>query len=1563
MYLSQGLDYLGFLEMKLRDLEGWSTLANELIQNADDAQGVTRIRLDVRDDALVVWNDATFRDCGRADAPRCVDDTVGDGRKCCDFHAFRRVASGHKREEDGTTGAFGIGFVSVYQITDQPALRSGFWHWRMDPSQPEDRRIAAERVSACYSATEFRFPWARENSAIRQRLRREPIRQDVVEKMAQELRRALTRAAPFLKRLTSLELLVNGAPTFRVQCERDPDSKEILVDAGGTTRVWRRFMADFASKAQQLRDAHKGRIEVKRRSLVTLGVPLDETKDPGRLYASLPTECVIDLPILIDADFYPSTSRKQILLDGDYQGIWNRAAIEAAAQAFAGALPRLCSDLKPAAFWQLLEKARLLHDDARKERIDHSFGNFWIHAKAVAQTEAFVQSSRGTFHLPQDSRFNGVDKEALSCLPFLEALGLHVVHQELRPAYTALKEVGVRELDLEDLTQALHAAGLTGPSDGQHVPQWLRSPANRRLLATAIDQSYSRMSKERLNQAQERLQQCSLWLTAGGQLAPAAALWQANATTQRLFASLVDENRWMAEDNPAEWVPRVRSFDLSVAVAVLEKHGPHRIAEVVAADESWLHELLGWIELRAAEILQTRGVRERLRKLAIWPCGDALHSLDNLVVPGDFTDPMHLARVLRAETAERFRTLLVNHLHAKSLDLRTYLTDQVPAAFNADQPPAPATRRALLHLVAEHIGQFRDDSAVRSSLERLPLVECGTGQFSKPGLVYFNRAPLRAVLGDDVGRYCSESYNGSLSLFDTLKWLGVAETPNPADMVQRAYDIADLPTHVRKEAAQALFKGLVDYWATLHEHKSDLEELKELAWLPVNKAPYWAKPAQAYTSFRDYLFESQALFLDVHRQVQGLAQHKLHPGAQAESVVEFFGIRGEPTCAQVVDHLLHETQTGRAVRRDIFVFLNQHASEPVVVKLRETACLPIDGNRCIAPSQAFRGPHRFGSLRYQLGSDWLTYPGLLNVWRIPEQPTARDAVAVLQEMARRFSHVQQLSSEEQLVNAYCWELLSAASDEIGTATWDGLSQQPVVPNSKHFLHKPTELFFEDRSGLADKFGDTASALTIRRIEGAWPAMALAGVRNLGDVVKTRIVEFTPTQGGDARWAALLDQRWPLVRRVVATAAAGSVGETCPQVPPTVREGTGLTLEYAFLGRLAPAEHVVAHMDREIEALYVSCESRGIEVAMARELALLLQPEGNAVLLAATLKEVLSGATADDARLVLNELGFADIELSNTASPDSSMGAEPNFIPDDADEGHDPSDAETASAQGNTALDQLDDDASSEEHQRESVSHRRQREFDVHGHGRGHGSTSSSSAAAAVNKGTKTGAQVLQRRSGKASTTPGVGAGRHTSPNHSSPTTSGKLQSKLILRSYVDPQHDPADVGNDSVPGTGNARVLEIDRQGTARVMAFEKQQRRQPQKMDHYHPGYDIESRDAQGQVRYIEVKSLSVQWDLFSVGMSAAQIAQARTKGAQYWLYVVEDVESAQPFIHCIQDPASKISDYRFDCGWRHVAESHPAPTPETLPVAASGKRSILDARPPRRDEPDTDQIQPAGS
>ena len=66
--LRQGFSYLGSLSQKLGDLRGITTMAHELIQNADDAKDgseklcATHITFDFTDDALVVSNDSVFRE-------------------------------------------------------------------------------------------------------------------------------------------------------------------------------------------------------------------------------------------------------------------------------------------------------------------------------------------------------------------------------------------------------------------------------------------------------------------------------------------------------------------------------------------------------------------------------------------------------------------------------------------------------------------------------------------------------------------------------------------------------------------------------------------------------------------------------------------------------------------------------------------------------------------------------------------------------------------------------------------------------------------------------------------------------------------------------------------------------------------------------------------------------------------------------------------------------------------------------------------------------------------------------------------------------------------------------------------------------------------------------------------------------------------------------------------------------------------------------------------------------------------------------------------------------------
>src|SRR5262245_36689487 len=118
------VDHLGFLRQTVHELSGYDALAYELIQNADDAKGADSLRFDVRQGALLVEDDGGFTDCMHQDADPEDCAFLNEGPHMCDFHSLRSVAGGDKQARDDTTGAFGIGFTAIYQVTDAPEVLS-----------------------------------------------------------------------------------------------------------------------------------------------------------------------------------------------------------------------------------------------------------------------------------------------------------------------------------------------------------------------------------------------------------------------------------------------------------------------------------------------------------------------------------------------------------------------------------------------------------------------------------------------------------------------------------------------------------------------------------------------------------------------------------------------------------------------------------------------------------------------------------------------------------------------------------------------------------------------------------------------------------------------------------------------------------------------------------------------------------------------------------------------------------------------------------------------------------------------------------------------------------------------------------------------------------------------------------------------------------------------------------------------------------------------------------------------------------------------------------------------
>ena len=102
----------------------------------------------------------------------------------------------------------GIGFVSVYQVTDAPEIASGEWEWRIAPDAPPQERIRTARLSPPRTNTLITLAWAREDELADAACRRASAARCSGPVCG---RRACRRARVlFLRHVRSIELRRNG---------------------------------------------------------------------------------------------------------------------------------------------------------------------------------------------------------------------------------------------------------------------------------------------------------------------------------------------------------------------------------------------------------------------------------------------------------------------------------------------------------------------------------------------------------------------------------------------------------------------------------------------------------------------------------------------------------------------------------------------------------------------------------------------------------------------------------------------------------------------------------------------------------------------------------------------------------------------------------------------------------------------------------------------------------------------------------------------------------------------------------------------------------------------------------------------------------------------------------------------------------------------------------------------------------------------------------------------------------------------------------------------------------
>jgi len=1240
-YLSQDIDILDFLRTELVNLSGFSTLAYELIQNAEDSKS-SWIRFNICKDALIVENDSEFSEQ--------------------DFKKMQRLAGGDRRDEEWTIGRFGIGFTSVYQITDHPEIISSGKHWTFYPEKESNARIKQVLLEKSSPGTRFCFPWASSNTKIRQNLEVGIISPASVAQFLKDLIEAAPKSLIFLQNLKKIEIQIDNNSIIKVSQIKNETKTIIEVNdqlkKTTTQEGWYLLDGNFNEYANVLKAKSQLTIKTKRRADVVVAIP-DRNQDnfSGFYYAFLPTKQETELPFHINADFFPTSDRKGIRLEQDDQSTWNKLAIIAAADIIERNLIHLRNILDDHKhLWSLLSQIEV--------KSQHPLLKiFWEKLRPKVQSSEIIFTSAKKWQSPQQVCLLDAKEEYELSAVLEKALEKikrsSIVHSDLRSYSRLLKKVGVISLDASMLADALFAWGLDKAIAINQVPDWIKSETQRKQLAKEVGILFTRQSVGQNTSAKDKLKKCAIALSDDNQLCPPINLCHATQPqTPTLFKSLGVTQSFLASGNPKEIEDLVAKFTVDKAIEVLEKISTSQLETQWRKNRNLLiPELIGWLENHQQNILQSQRLLHRVPKLSIFPSSDRLRPLEGLAIPGSFQDTLNLASLVDIQYVHGHIDFLVK-LGAKSLTFSEYAREQVPKAFKEKQI-SPEARRQLVCQLATHLEEIEGNKQIRQLLSQCPLIECKDGQFRSADKAYLDSESVRKLFSNWIlqGQIAVLPKNCAEKAQKFLKWLQVVDQPRLIHIRQIINTLtANEPKGTTKKQMQEIFEHLTERWESLKSRSLEVDlinPLKSMAWLPVKgDQTQWYCPHQIFTSSSHYLVDTQVKFLDIDRRVE--------LQAEANKFSDFLGIQAKPQFQQVIEHLLTCSQQGHLLDHRVYEFLQNNIDkidDTNLERLKNSPTIHLGLTQYIQPEKVFWNDHPFGKYRYHLPDHLHPYYTLFQKLGVSDSPEPIDAIFVIEEISKNFENDNFcLDDESYKVLLDCWKVLTQAkiensfgNDNNEVQKFLNLSTQKVIPNAKRVLTIPDQIFFVDRPNLLEKLTFLQrNENVIPRPSEAWYAMEAVGVRPLSQAIQIKLTQLEPTNPNvDQVITKRLKNRKSLIKRVLqgqllTTFQAGNLD--CLE-KLMIKKASLIKVCYHFELHSSPEEIVQVYLDysqgNHQYILYYQLQN-GVEPwpHIAREIAYAINPNAEAGKVAAGIKEVIMAKTPKAASEILDALGYA-----------------------------------------------------------------------------------------------------------------------------------------------------------------------------------------------------------------------------------------------------------------------------------------------------------------------------------
>ena len=1514
---------LGNIRSHLAGLQGYDVMALELIQNADDAKAESVV-FDITDRGLLVLNSGKFTYCGDLHSRPCR--FIATNNYSCDYHRIADVGSGGKLSRGENIGRFGIGFVSTYQVTDHPEIRSSGVKLTLHPEEGQWFIEPFEQPDG----TTFFLPWADDpNTDARLALGVSHVSASHIDQLVDDFQKVLRKSLLFLRHVQSAEVRRNGELLLACDLDRG-DGSDLIVSfrPSGEVEQWHILRADVAESASRLYDSHPRLESLGRGTKISIGLRIEpEPLSEGLLYAFLPTEQSTGLPIHINADFFPESDRKAVIFAGhQHEQAWNEMLIDAAAAELAKDPEGMRKMLGDVQLWQILARAFEL---SKPSSHPASFKRFWEQLKVTGAKARIALTQDGSVQCPSGVFLPRGPLSSHQAKALLE-IGGRLIAEDLRPFQTAINQMGAPILTFDRLVTLLEQAM------AQQVPGELQIEAAR------LESFYS-----------------PLWGMVNDLLPDSATSMPAtNPAIQRLLAIpfLVTEDLYAVTISQSFTVPaaldagRVASLLPRLAVAAHQILGFPKVArlirqlelgavvshisslcatepveDVIGVEQPELRYLYAMFADLDRQGNVEKAVYQAVRNLPIWLSSRGLIKATQVLLPGNFTDPTGQADLLETSVlTDSAREFVSSKLGVQTQTIEAFVQNVLPRFFNDEGPLEAQKYTRLITELASHPALLNDEN-IRRLLGALPIVPTQDGRWSRPTNTYRRTDDLVKVLGDAAHHWLDASrVPNARSVHTFIDNLGIRRSPLAQHLVERMLFIAEkyLPTEDAKRASGDAFYVLCDHyeeWSEKPFFQGVIDNLRGVACFPAEgDTERWHSGGDLYAPYRAEAFRSQANILDFRNTARLKTE-----------LLEDLDVTINPETKLVIAHLQCCVKAGTNPGITYQV-LNERAqkSDSLISTLAGSRCIFVESQKTfVRPNQLYWSPQQLGRYAFTIPGNLEAFKPLFTAIGVKNSPEGRDYADILLDIVGEyFEQSKPVTGADRSVYEACLMGVSAADEreEIGAPDIQRLQEAPTILNLLGQPTHPDEVLLQDSEWHTGFFNGELDRALCKPAPELWQFIEKVGVRRLSESAEVALEFVDGSKTEEPQLAERLMERIDILARLLH------------DKPTTVKQKVRMALSELSaisyeLVRIQASVHVGGDWaSAPPSAAYAFYDIDKRQLILARPVGdrswphvlnaifhqLMPEESGSEISKLTLSVRPLMSMPVEEAHRELTDAGIPNLdaesgsgqvddltsssldEMGGTTDPGYQQESKPDTAPNDAPKGEErkpdlpgtsqptgdsktpPRDV-TPSNQGQHVAGNTGNTGNTGEHENAGPAADR-----TTGHGHSKGSSTG-------NKPTK-----------------------RPRPKH-------KEQWDRRLLSYVRKKQEESNGGDEQEGSSEHNLAVEVV--ARAAVCSYEKARGRVAEQMAQTHPGYDIISRNPlTGEDRFIEVKGVNGEWNQTGVGLSRLQFSNAQDYGDRYWLYVVEFVSDSEHIsVHPIRSPATQVTSFMFDGNWRDaVAE-----------------------------------------